>query len=175
MRLGEYGNLCVLPQSSFEALQASHESSSLPEGASVYAAACPFFCCLLRIATRKTAKGSLREARRVKKTCQWHVFSQSGEQSMIATRTAGFAKGLKSHERRLRENARAASSAVLQRRRQPLTSYPRQIPICRANKSVLPPLLSLPPPVGTVCSHNVPANFCSHSAGICPCAQNCIS
>ena len=36
----------------------------------------------------KVTKSSLREARRVKKTCQWHVFSQSGEQSMIATGTA---------------------------------------------------------------------------------------
>ncbi len=64
----------------------------------VYPAACPLFCCLLRIATRKTTKGSLREG-------------------------AGFAKGLKSHERRLRENARAALPAVLQSR-QPSTSYP---------------------------------------------------
>ena len=34
--------------------------------------------------------GSLPEARRVKKTCQWHVFSQSGEQSVIATEGGPF-------------------------------------------------------------------------------------
>ena len=51
---------------------------------------------ILSEAKNLTCYSRYRRARRVKKICQWHIFSQSGKQAMLATRAEREAPALHS-------------------------------------------------------------------------------